>query len=117
MVRAPYWAAQRLLGAAAHPEVWPAFDGDCALRGIDPLDLPPSRFANAFEVWLQERWSHAQDGQQQWARFRAQVYAPPTEPGGRSPASDITGSTGRRAEVMSEAAEGAAFMAFMRATS
>lgn len=50
MVRKPYRRGARLtLLAAAN---WVALDGDAALKGINPLRLPPHRFYNYLYVWF-----------------------------------------------------------------
>jgi hypothetical protein len=53
VVGPPYWAAARLIQAAAHH--WIALDGWCALRGTDLMALPLDRFCNAVQSWLMER--------------------------------------------------------------
>lgn len=46
----PYWVAARL--AATARDRWTIFDGWCAARGVDPVDLPPDRFCNLVYYWL-----------------------------------------------------------------
>lgn len=46
----PYWVAARLTVAARHN--WTVFDGWCASRAVDPMDLPPDRFLNLVYWWL-----------------------------------------------------------------
>lgn len=31
---------------------WPIFDGWCAARNVDPLDLDPARFCNLVYFWI-----------------------------------------------------------------
>ena len=53
MVGKPYTAITRLYSyAAAH---WVDIDGDCVLRGVEPLLLPPNRFLNLLRHWFQQR--------------------------------------------------------------
>lgn len=91
----PYYAVQRIVGHAAAN--WTAFDGSCALAGVDPGDLDLGRFLNAYIVWLADRMEPPK-----FAALQAQWNRPPQ---GRTPV----------ANRAAEAAEASAFMAFMQA--
>ena len=49
----PYEVVVRLIFTVA--EHWTAFDGQAALKGVDPLELPFDRLLNAIYAWLGER--------------------------------------------------------------
>ena len=78
MVWPPYWQAARI--AALALANWSAFDGACALRGVDPLRLPADRLCNAFLVWLEERTPATEEGQMRWRQVVEYVNAPPARP-------------------------------------
>jgi hypothetical protein len=48
----PYWAVQRLVGLVTSE--WHLFDGQMALRGVDPIALPFDRFLNLVFAWATE---------------------------------------------------------------
>lgn len=78
MVSAPPYVAARILWSAA--ESWEAFDGTCALQGVDPADLPPPRFANAYLTWLRDRCMTSEEGIKQWNDYHTWLTTPPPRP-------------------------------------
>jgi hypothetical protein len=69
MVHFSYGAVLRLLGIAALH--WRAIDGACAREGVDPLDLPLSRFLSLILSWTQE---HTKP--EDWDMVEAEIFAP-----------------------------------------
>lgn len=60
MGKFPYPAIVRLLQRARAN--WQAIDGQAALSGIDPFQLPLNRFLNLIYAWLLEREVDHKDG-------------------------------------------------------
>jgi hypothetical protein len=64
-----YGAVIRLIGIAALH--WRAIDGASARVGVDPLDLPLSRFLSFILSWTQEH-THPDD----WEAVEREIFAP-----------------------------------------
>ena len=75
MVRTPYWKAARVARLATTN--WEAFDGACALAGVDPLALPAPRLVSAFIVWLRDQMPQTEEGKQQWRQLVVWMDTPP----------------------------------------
>lgn len=60
---------RRLVNTVA--EHWPRFDGEMALQGFDPLDLPFDRFISLLYAWMTKDLDEAG-----LAKFDAQLWQP-----------------------------------------
>ena len=69
MVHFSYGAVVRLVGIAAIH--WRAIDRACAGAGVDPLDLPLSRFLSFILVWTREHTDP-----KDWDMVEAEIFAP-----------------------------------------
>jgi len=77
------------LGLLAMSE-WPRFDGWCASRNVDPLELPISRAFNLIYYWVVQSMDQEQRG-----NFDGWLNSPAAVPGSRRP----TGDWSRDAEL------------------
>jgi hypothetical protein len=69
--RFPYEAVVRLVRFAAH--YWTTIDGQCALRGINLLALPPRRFFAAIYTWLMENTAPKEEDR---LRLHEEIHSP-----------------------------------------
>ena len=64
VVRFSYPAIVGLIGIAQR--FWYEIDGACAGVGVDPVELPFSRFLNLVYSWVVERLQYTEDGREKF---------------------------------------------------
>lgn len=75
MGKRPWWVCQRLESLLIVARE--AFDGETALKGVDPWELPYWRLLNAFYAWMAGRVPGSTEAMAQWEQLVKWIETPP----------------------------------------